>query len=63
MDEFSKYGEVKDVFLKPNCEPGRHRSPFVKKYDQTMELHVANWVVVSHIFLCSPQKLGKMYPF
>jgi len=24
MDEFSKYGEVKDVFLKPNCEPGRH---------------------------------------
>lgn len=24
IDEFSKYGEVKDVFLKPNCESGRH---------------------------------------
>ncbi|CAJ1393766.1 unnamed protein product [Effrenium voratum] len=23
MDEFCKYGEVVDVFLKPNCEPGR----------------------------------------
>ena len=30
MDEFSKYGEVKDVFLKPNCEPGRHRAYAVR---------------------------------
>ena len=28
IDEFSKYGEVKDVFLKPNCESGR---PWVRK--------------------------------
>ena len=27
MDEFCKYGEVVDVFLKPNCEPGRSLDP------------------------------------
>ncbi|CAK9084341.1 29 kDa ribonucleoprotein B [Durusdinium trenchii] len=24
LEEFSKYGEVRNVFLKPNCDPGRH---------------------------------------
>lgn len=23
LEEFSKYGEVRNVFLKPNCDPGR----------------------------------------